>query len=123
MFVLDPPPPPPVSELEEQAGPGLMPWCGSGTSHVRRSAQSLFNASETKTCQGCGDARLVSDTRPPNDADPQHPGLTVLTADTFDELVVNRVGHVFVMVSADWCGACQAAKPAFYRLALMLQVG
>jgi len=58
--------------------------------------------------------------RPENDADPAHPGVTIATANTFDELVVDEKSGVFLDVYADWCGPCVAIKPVIEKIAKIL---
>ena len=54
--------------------------------------------------------------RPPRDLDPTHSGLTVVTASSFEQLVLGQK-RVFLDVYADWCGPCQAVKPEVIRVA------
>jgi len=39
---------------------------------------------------------IKSEDRPANDMDPDHPGLTVLTAKTFDEIALNPDNECFI---------------------------
>eukprot|EP00928_Gymnodinium_smaydae_P020290 TRINITY_DN17849_c0_g1_i2.p1 TRINITY_DN17849_c0_g1~~TRINITY_DN17849_c0_g1_i2.p1 ORF type:complete len:2813 (-),score=661.09 TRINITY_DN17849_c0_g1_i2:46-7815(-) len=84
--------------------------------------QGLFtrNPDKVTSCWRCGSTRVRSGMRPPGDADPRRPGMTVFTATSFDELLERRQ-HIFLAVSADWCGACQALKPAWNALAALLR--
>ncbi|CAE7874708.1 PDIL1-4, partial [Symbiodinium sp. KB8] len=53
--------------------------------------------------------------------DQDHPGLTVVVADSFQELVIDSDRDVFLDVYADWCGPCVEAKPHFHKLANLLR--
>ena len=81
----------------------------------------MRNAQSTETCLSCYIARVMSAVPPPNNMDPDHPGLTVVTASTFEALVLQSPEHVFIAVSADWCGPCRAMKPSLYSLAKELE--
>ncbi|CAE8584092.1 unnamed protein product, partial [Polarella glacialis] len=84
--------------------------------------QSLFtrNAASADKCWRCKSARLKSGYRPPGDIDPRHPGITVFTVDSFEELL-ERKKCVFLVLTADWCGACQNMKSGWYALANLLR--
>ena len=70
----------------------------------------------------CSDEdRRKSQERPAGDVDPEHPGITVLTGDSFDEIVLQSTKHVLVALTAEWCGPCRMLKPHLYRLARMLE--
>eukprot|EP00930_Biecheleria_cincta_P071330 TRINITY_DN58847_c0_g1_i1.p1 TRINITY_DN58847_c0_g1~~TRINITY_DN58847_c0_g1_i1.p1 ORF type:complete len:1439 (+),score=298.77 TRINITY_DN58847_c0_g1_i1:5415-9731(+) len=69
----------------------------------------------------CGALRPQSAPRPKDDKDDEHPGLTVVVADSFQQLVIDSDKHVFLDVYADWCGPCIEAKPHFYKLAALLR--
>eukprot|EP00434_Breviolum_minutum_P036785 symbB.v1.2.032608.t1/scaffold3932.1/size48061/1 len=69
----------------------------------------------------CGVVRPNSAARPKDDKDDDHPGLTVVVADSFQELVIDSDRHVFLDVYADWCGPCVQAKPHFHKLASLLR--
>ncbi|CAL1148578.1 unnamed protein product [Cladocopium goreaui] len=69
----------------------------------------------------CGVVRPSSAARPKDDKDDEHPGLTVVVADSFQELVIDSERHVFLDVYADWCGPCLQAKPHFHKLAALLR--
>jgi len=60
---------------------------------------------------------VKSETRPPNDHDPQHPALYKLTTNSFDELVINSQNEWFVDIWAPWCGPCVAVGPTIELLA------
>jgi len=64
---------------------------------------------------------VKSEERPENDMDPDHPGLTVLTRKTFEEIALNPNTECFVDIYADWCGPCVHFKPTLYKLANVLQ--
>jgi thiol-disulfide isomerase/thioredoxin len=59
--------------------------------------------------------------RPPNDADPDHPGLKIVVTDSFDDIVLDKSKHVFLDVSADWCGPSVHMKPEWHALANLLK--
>merc|ERR1719324_489749 len=63
----------------------------------------------------------MSAERPPNDENASIPGLTVVVASSFEELVIASNKHAFVDIYADWCGPCREAKPHFHKLAALLQ--
>lgn len=44
----------------------------------------MYNSSYRNLCPLCGEKRKKSATAPPDDKDPDHPGLTIVTADTFE---------------------------------------
>jgi len=81
---------------------------------------SARNSADARVCWKCRQARQKTGPRPPNDADPRHPGLTIVTAESFRELVLDSTSHVFIMASAAWCGACKQLKPLWTRLAELL---
>eukprot|EP00434_Breviolum_minutum_P031963 symbB.v1.2.028267.t1/scaffold2983.1/size65930/3 len=85
-------------------------------------ANGLFtrNSTSTSNCWRCKSQRIRSGFRPPNDADPRHPGIKIFTTDSFEELL-EKEKCVFLAVSADWCGACQQMKPAWFALAKLLK--
>lgn len=76
---------------------------------------------DVRICWSCHTARQKSAARPPNDADPRHEGLTVLVGDSFKDLVLESKEHVFVLIYAPWCEACQEVKPHWRKLAKMLK--
>eukprot|EP00927_Polykrikos_kofoidii_P071610 TRINITY_DN6786_c1_g1_i1.p1 TRINITY_DN6786_c1_g1~~TRINITY_DN6786_c1_g1_i1.p1 ORF type:complete len:1717 (-),score=357.88 TRINITY_DN6786_c1_g1_i1:78-5066(-) len=79
------------------------------------------NAADVRVCWQCLSAKPKSAMRPPNDADPRHEGLMVVVADSFKELVLESKEHIFIMVHAPWCEACQDVKSHILRLAKMLK--
>lgn len=85
---------------------------------------SCNNPGDATACKalGCGLVRPKSAPRPtsPLDGHPSHPGLLVVVADTFENLVINSDKDVFICVSADWCPPSKAMKPAWYELARLL---
>lgn len=85
-------------------------------------ANGLFtrNSASLGSCWRCKSNRIKSGFRPPNDADPRHPGIKIFTTDSFEELL-EKDKCVFLAVSADWCGACQQMKPAWFALAKLLK--
>ncbi|CAE8589057.1 unnamed protein product [Polarella glacialis] len=85
-----------------------------------RTCQSR-NAADVRICWSCHTARQKTAVRPASDADPRHEGLTVLVADSFKELVLESKEHVFVLIQAPWCEACQEVKPHWRKLAKMLK--
>eukprot|EP00927_Polykrikos_kofoidii_P035876 TRINITY_DN30381_c0_g2_i1.p1 TRINITY_DN30381_c0_g2~~TRINITY_DN30381_c0_g2_i1.p1 ORF type:complete len:3775 (-),score=772.57 TRINITY_DN30381_c0_g2_i1:67-10008(-) len=99
----------PLSQVEtwaEQLPKGI--WaCRCGTR----------NAADARLCWRCRSSRVKSAPRPPGDVDPRNEGLTVVTADSFRELVLESPRHVFIMASAPWCGACVALKALWCQLA------
>lgn len=72
-------------------------------------------------CTACGKQKAKSATRPNEDKDPSCEGLTVVVADSFQELVIDSDRHVFLDCYADWCGPCKEAKPHFHKLAELLR--
>ena len=54
---------------------------------------------------------LCTAARPPNDADPDHPGLRIVVASSFSEIVLDESKHVLLDVSADWCGPSVQVMP------------
>lgn len=52
-------------------------------------ANGLFtrNSTSTSNCWRCKSQRIRSGFRPPNDADPRHPGIKIFTTDSFEELL------------------------------------
>ncbi|CAJ1419901.1 unnamed protein product [Effrenium voratum] len=78
------------------------------------------NAADARICWRCRNTRTRSGARPPGDADPRVEGLTVITADSFRELVLESQKHVLVVASASWCPPCQQLKPRIHRLAQLL---
>ena len=62
------------------------------------------NSPSRTHCIACGKERRMSGMAPPNDADPKHPGLCIVVADTFERIVLNKDKHVFLDVTGDWCG-------------------
>lgn len=63
---------------------------------------------------------IKSADRPKDDADPNHPGITIVTANSFDEIVLNKEKDVFLDVWASWCGPCMMVKPHIQRAAEVL---
>ncbi|CAL1137465.1 unnamed protein product, partial [Cladocopium goreaui] len=78
------------------------------------------NAADARVCWRCRNTRTRSGARPPGDADPRVEGLTVVTADSFRELVLDSQKHVLLVASASWCPPCQQLKPLIHRLAQLL---
>jgi len=79
------------------------------------------NGPDSTRCISCTKARPRSAPRPENDADPDHPGLTILVTESFKDIVFDKTKHVFVDVSADWCGACVQMYPEWVQLAKLLE--
>jgi len=52
-------------------------------------ANGLFtrNSASLGSCWRCKSNRIKSGFRPPNDADPRHPGIKIFTTDSFEELL------------------------------------
>ena len=69
------------------------------------------NGPDAEACEACGGQKRKSGLRPPGDRHEKHPGLTVVVADSFEELVLDPTKHVFVDVYADWCGPCRQVCP------------
>lgn len=59
--------------------------------------------------------------RPLNDLDPEHPGLTVVTKSSFEEICLNPDREVFLDIYADWCGPCMDFKPTLNKVAEILK--
>lgn len=78
------------------------------------------NAAEAVECVACGAARIRSQPRPPGDMDPKLEHILIVTADSFDELVLQSEQPVFLLVHTDWCGACHAVWPIWMQLAKIL---
>mgnify|MGYP002055429279 CR=1 FL=1 len=57
---------------------------------------------------------------PEKNPDPKHPGLYILTADSFERRVILSEDNFFVLVSADWCPPSKQMKPEWYQLAKLL---
>ena len=64
---------------------------------------------------------ILSAPRCLNDMDPEHPGLRIVVGDSFNEIVLDRDKHVFLDVSADWCGPSVQMKPEWHALANLLK--
>eukprot|EP01090_Pellita_catalonica_P019799 TRINITY_DN6839_c0_g1_i3.p1 TRINITY_DN6839_c0_g1~~TRINITY_DN6839_c0_g1_i3.p1 ORF type:complete len:675 (-),score=145.93 TRINITY_DN6839_c0_g1_i3:75-2099(-) len=64
---------------------------------------------------------LKSAPRPEGDSDAAHPGLTILVADSFKEIVLDETKDVFVDVYADWCGPCRIVGPKLADVAKLLK--
>jgi len=63
---------------------------------------------------------VKSTPRPANDRHNEHPELFMVTANTFNELVLDDTKDVFLDVYADWCGPCVAVGPTIVQLAKVL---
>jgi hypothetical protein len=72
-------------------------------------------------CQACSAEKKRSAPRPAGDCDPDHPGLTIVVSDSFEEIVLDVEKHVFLDVSADWCGPSIQMKPQWHALANLLK--
>jgi hypothetical protein len=59
--------------------------------------------------------------RPPQDLDKDHPGLKIVVSVLFKEIVLDNTKHVFLDVSADWCGPSIQMKPEWHALANLLK--
>eukprot|EP01124_Arcella_intermedia_P022199 TRINITY_DN3260_c0_g2_i2.p1 TRINITY_DN3260_c0_g2~~TRINITY_DN3260_c0_g2_i2.p1 ORF type:complete len:617 (-),score=170.44 TRINITY_DN3260_c0_g2_i2:19-1869(-) len=70
--------------------------------------------------QGKAKTFVKSAPRPPNDRDPEHTHLYQLTANSFDELVLNSDKDFFVDIWAEWCGPCVRVGPTISKLAEIL---
>ncbi|CAK0882400.1 unnamed protein product, partial [Prorocentrum cordatum] len=90
-------------------------------SPCERTGRVTRNPPGQRKCWKCGAVRLKSGTRLPGDLDPKHPGVTVLVNDNFQELVVKSSRHVFVYLTADWCGPSVQLKPHVYEVARHLK--
>ena len=64
--------------------------------------------------------RRDSQPAPERNPDPAHPGLWIVTAENFEELVIHSDVHFFLLLSADWCPPSKAMKPDWYMLAKLL---
>eukprot|EP00913_Durusdinium_trenchii_P010618 g9962.t1 len=116
------------SEEEEEDEDGLVVTsCGNA---VQASTKGVWicrctarNAADARVCWRCRSTRTRSGVRPPGDADPRVEGLTIVTADSFRELVLDSQKHVLLVASASWCPPCQQLKPLVHRLAQLLSHG
>jgi ankyrin repeat protein/thiol-disulfide isomerase/thioredoxin len=72
-------------------------------------------------CRACQAEKRASGVRPANDMDPEHPGLTIVVSDSFQDIVLNEKKHVFLDVSGDWCGPSVQMKPEWHALANLLK--
>eukprot|EP00397_Hematodinium_sp_SG-2012_P000007 GEMP01000007.1.p1 GENE.GEMP01000007.1~~GEMP01000007.1.p1 ORF type:complete len:5820 (+),score=1409.10 GEMP01000007.1:169-17628(+) len=79
-----------------------------------------FNGPDSNNCYQCGAKRLKSARVPPNGRHPKHPELYVVTAETFEEVVMEGDVHVLLDVSADWCGPCRAFFPHLVKFAKLV---
>jgi len=57
--------------------------------------------------------------RPEDDRDPAYPGITIITAESFSELVLNADKYVLLSVLSDrwWCKKSNALAPILYAVA------
>jgi hypothetical protein len=62
------------------------------------------NSPSSMSCVACSKEKKLSGVAPPNDMDPDHPGLRIVVADTFERIVLDNSKHVFLDVTGDWCG-------------------
>jgi len=63
---------------------------------------------------------IKSEERPPNDLSSDHPHLYHLTANSFDELVINSEKEFLVDIWAEWCGPCVKVGPTIAKLGEVL---
>lgn len=81
----------------------------------------MRNGPDATSCVQCGRDRRRSAVAPPDNMDPNHPGLTIVTTDNFVETVLDDTKHVFLDVTGDWCGPSVAMKQDWYALASALK--
>ena len=72
-------------------------------------------------CRRCKAEKKPSAPRPPGDKDPEHPGLTIVVSESFEDIVLDVNKNVFLDVSADWCGPSVQMKPEWHALAHLLK--
>jgi len=63
---------------------------------------------------------VKSGPRPPSDCDPQHPFITVVVANSFQEVVLDPSTAVLFDLYADWCPPCKKLAPHMLRVAQVL---
>ncbi|CAE7811621.1 unnamed protein product, partial [Symbiodinium sp. CCMP2456] len=95
-------------------------WICRANGTCKTSGLFTRNAASSSQCWRCKSSRVRSAFRPPGDSDPRHPGIKIFTTDSFEELLEANP-CVFLALSADWCGACQRMKPAWFALAKLLK--
>jgi len=65
--------------------------------------------------------KVKSAKRPEGDRDPEHPEITVVVADSFEELVLDPHHDVLLDVWAPWCGPCLFVAPIIAEVAHLLK--
>jgi hypothetical protein len=73
------------------------------------------------TCRSCSAEKRKSAPRPAGDAHPDKPGLTIVVNQSFKEIVLNKDKHVFLDLTADWCGPSVDMQPEWANLAYLLK--
>jgi thioredoxin 1 len=81
------------------------------------------NGAAFSTCRSdaCGAAKRKSAPRPEGDKDPDKPGLTIVVNESFNDIVLHKEKHVFLDLTASWCGPSVRMAPEWEALAYLLK--